>query len=114
MCHHDNLHHLMKATRWKLYNDGEDTWQAMIAACEKAEHSIDLEQLIFVNDEIGKKIIEVCTRKAAQGVHVRFLWDAAGSFNLFGSGLAADLRKKGIDLVFFKTLIPGFFKVPDY
>jgi len=104
----------MKPTRWKLYTDGEDTWQAMIAACEKAEHSIDLEQYIFVNDEIGKKIIDVCVRKAAQGVHVRFLWDAAGSFNLFGSALAGELRTKGIDLVFFKTLIPGFFKVPDY
>jgi cardiolipin synthase len=104
----------MKPTRWKLYNDGEDTWQAMIAACEKAEHGIDLEQYIFVNDEIGKKIIDVCVRKAAEGVHVRFLWDAAGSFNLFGSSLVEDLRKKGIDLVFFKTLVPGFFKVPDY
>ncbi len=111
MIRYDNL---MKPTRWKLYNDAHDTWEAMIAACEKAEHSIDLEQFIFVNDDIGKKIIEVCVRKAAQGVHVRFLWDAAGSFNLFGSGLATDLRKKGIDLVFFKTLIPGFFKVPDY
>ena len=104
----------MTPTRWKLYTDSEDTWQAMIVACEKAEHSIDLEQFIFVNDEAGQKIIDVCVKKAVQGVHVRFLWDAAGSFNLFGSGLAADLRKKGIDLVFFKTLVPGFFKVPDY
>ena len=104
----------MNPTSWKLYTDGEDTWQAMIAACEKAEHSIDLEQYIFVNDEIGAKIIDVCVRKAAQGVHVRFLWDAAGSFNLFGSALATELRAKKIDLIFFKTLIPGFFKVPDY
>jgi len=101
----------MKPTRWKLYTDGEDTWQAMIAACEKAEHSIDLEQYIFVNDEIGKKIIDVCVRKAAQGVHVRFLWDAAGSFNLFGSALAGELRTKGIDLV-SKLSSPVFSKSP--
>jgi cardiolipin synthase len=101
-------------TRWKLYTDGEDTWQAMITACEQAEHSIDLEQFIFVNDAIGQRLIATCAEKARKGVHVRFLWDAAGSFHLFGSGMVNELRKKGIDLVFFKTLIPGFFKVPDY
>jgi cardiolipin synthase len=45
---------------------------------------------------------------------VRFLWDAQGSFSFFGSTLADDLKKKGIDLVFFKTLVPGFFSVHNY
>jgi cardiolipin synthase len=86
----------------------------MLAACKNAKKSIDLEQYIFVDDEIGRQFIDVCIAKAAEGVRVRFLWDAQGSFSFFGSTLAEDLKKKGIDLVFFKTLIPGFFSVHNY
>jgi cardiolipin synthase len=101
-------------TRWKLYTHGQEVWTAMLAACEKAEKSIDLEQFIFVNDVIGKQFMEVCSKKASEGVRVRFLWDAAGSFNFFGSTIADDLKKKGVELVFFKTLVPGFFHLHDY
>ena len=104
----------MSTTRWKLYTGNEEIWEAMLAACEKATKSIDLEQFIFVDDEIGKRFIDVCARKAADGVRVRFLWDAAGSFSFFGSTLADDLKKKGIKLIFFKTLVPGFFNVHNY
>jgi cardiolipin synthase len=101
-------------TRWKLHTHGEEAWTAMLAACEKAERSIDLEQFIFVDDVIGKRFMEVCSRKAGEGVKVRFLWDAAGSFSFFGSTIADNLKKKGVELVFFKTLVPGFFHLHDY
>ncbi|MEI6057930.1 MAG: phospholipase D-like domain-containing protein [bacterium] len=104
----------MSTTRWKLYTGNEEIWEAMLAACEKATKSIDLEQFIFVDDAVGKRFIDVCTQKAADGVRVRFLWDAAGSFSFFGSTLADDLKKKGIKLIFFKTLVPGFFNVHNY
>jgi cardiolipin synthase len=101
-------------TYWKLYTHGEEAWTAMLAACEKAEKSIDLEQFIFVDDAIGRQFMEVCSKKAAKGVKVRFLWDAAGSFNFFGSTIADNLKKKGVELVFFRTLVPGFFRLHNY
>lgn len=104
----------MQTTRWKLYSDSEQAWNAMTAACEKAETSIDLEQFIFVDDAVGQRFIDVCARKAKEGVRIRFLWDAAGSFSFFGSAIADDLKKKGIHLLFFKTLIPGFFSIHNY
>lgn len=91
---------------WKIYRNTEQAWDEMLQACEKAEATIDLEQFIFVNDDIGKKFVEVCERKASQGVKIRFLWDAAGSFSFIGSRIADELDKKGIRLRFFKTLIP--------
>jgi cardiolipin synthase len=103
-----------RATNWKLYTTNEEGWGAMLEACESATISIDLEQFIFVTDDIGKKFIEVCARKAQQGVKVRFLWDAAGSFSFFGSSIVDDLKKKGIELVFFKTLFPNFLSAHDY
>lgn len=104
----------MQTTTWKFYNTGEEAWKAMLEACVNAKKSIDLEQFLFVSDDIGKLFIDVCTQKAQEGVKVRFLWDAAGSFTFFGSSLASDLRKKGIELVFFNTLVPRLLDLHDY
>jgi len=100
-------------TDWKLFRDNKDAWESMIADCEKAKESIVLEQFIFVADEFGQRLIDICTKKASEGVEIRFLWDAAGSFTFWGSNIADDLRKKGIELLFWRTLIPGYFKVPN-
>ncbi len=104
----------MKETSWKLYTSNEETLSSMIEACEHATKTIELEQFIFVADTFGNKLIDVCARKASEGVKVRFIWDAAGSFSFFGAGIIEDLKKKGIELVFFKTLFPAFFDVPNY
>lgn len=101
------------STKWTLYTTNEEAVEAMLVDCAKAQKSIVLEQFIFANDEFGKRIIDVCTERAAHGVSVRFLWDAAGSFTFLGSNIVEDLRKKNISLLFWKTLIPAYFKVPD-
>src|SRR6185369_13280743 len=93
---------------WQLYTENKASWNAMLSALESAKRTIDLEQFIFLKDEIGEKFIEVCARKAKEGVRVRFLWDAAGSFTFFGNSIVEELRKKGIELVFFKKLLPAF------
>lgn len=94
---------------WKFFTKNEDAWDAMLNACANAKKSIDLEQYIFVTDEIGQKFIDICTQKASEGVRVRFLWDAAGSWNLFGQFIISDLSKRGIQVSFFNTLIPRAF-----
>lgn len=101
-------------TPFTLYTTNEEAWDSLLTDCAQAQKSIDLEQFIFVQDDFSQKLIDICVERAAHGVRVRFLWDAAGSFSFFGSTTVEDLRKKGIELVFWKTLIPGFFKVPDY
>lgn len=104
----------MNPTTWQLYTDNPVTWSAMLKACEEAKESIDLENFIFTPDVIGNQFIEVCTRKASEGVKVRFIWDAAGSFTFFSSSIIDELKQKGIELVFFKTLIPSVFKFHKY
>lgn len=99
---------------YKLYTDVPSAWDAMLDACEQARHSIDLEQFIFASDEIGRRFIDVCARKAKEGVTVRFLWDSAGSWSLFATFTADELRRKGIDLVFFNTLVPHLRDIPRY
>lgn len=101
-------------TSWTLYAANEEAWEAMLADCATAKSSIDLEQFIFAADDFGQRLIDVCVERASKGVKVRFLWDAAGSFTVWGSNVANELRDKGIELRFWKTLIPSYFKVPNY
>jgi cardiolipin synthase A/B len=102
-----------KPTSWTLYPSNHEAWEAMLSDCAHATTTIDLEQFIFVKDEFGQRLIDICIERAKVGVKVRFLWDAAGSFTFWGSSIAEDLRNKGIELVFWKTLIPSYFKVPS-
>lgn len=101
---------------YKLYTSNIETIEAMVAECEKAEKTIDLEQFIFINDDYGKRLIDVCEKKAKEGVKVRFIWDAAGSFSLLGLNLnsVSAMKEKGIELVFFKTLSPSVFEAHNY
>jgi cardiolipin synthase A/B len=99
---------------WTLYASNEEVWAAMLADCAAAKTSIVLEQFIFVTDDFGKKFIDVCAERAEGGVEVQFLWDAAFSFSIRGSGIIEELKKKNIKLVFWKTLIPDYSKVPNW
>jgi len=101
-------------TRWTIYATNEDAWNAMLDDCSRAQKSIALEQFIFARDAYGQRLIDVCAERAAAGVDVRFLWDAAGSFSFLGSNIADDLRARHIKLLFWKTLIPGYFKMPNF
>lgn len=101
-------------TNWTLYTSNEEAWNAMLADCAKAEKSIALEQYIFANDDYGKRMIEIVKERAAKGVEVRFLWDAVGSFTFMGSNITEELRRSGVRLLFWRTLIPGFYHVHDF
>lgn len=99
---------------YTLYTDAATAWEAMLTDCKQAKQSIELEQFIFSTDEIGRRFIEVCEQKAREGVRVRFLWDSAGSWSLLGTFTADDLARRGIELVFFNTLIPHILDILRY
>ena len=101
-------------TTWKFYRSNPEAWEAMLDACRQATVSIDFEIFIFTADEIGRRFIDVCAEAASRGVRVRFIWDAAGSFTFFKTGSIDELRKKGIELIFFKDLLPSIFRLHDY
>jgi cardiolipin synthase A/B len=97
----------MMKTNWQIYTNVNDAWDAMLTACQEAQTSIDLEQFIFLNDEIGSKFLEVCRAKAEEGVKVRLLCDAAGSFSFFASSFLKSLKSPNFEVAFFNSFIPG-------
>jgi cardiolipin synthase len=94
-------------TTWRFYRWSKDAWNGMLEALESAEHSIDFEQYYFVDLSeglIGHRFLEVLERKARQGVKVRLLLDATGSWEFYRSPAVNDLKQAGIDVEFHSTL----------
>lgn len=96
----------MSSQSAKFYLYSRDTWDAMLEVCAKAEQTIDLEQFIFCDDDIGRRFVEVLREKARQGVKVRVLCDAVGSWRLLTSSLPALMRRDKIEIRFLNVVSP--------
>lgn len=87
-------------TATKTLTNGEETFEHIIKELKKARHHIHLEYYIIRDDHIGNKIKNILIEKAQQGVTVRFLFDAVGSWKLKKKYIN-DLRDAGIEIVKF-------------
>ena len=79
----------------ELLINGEEKFPAVIGALEAAKEFIHIEYYIFDDDEIGRTIIELLKRKAAEGVTVRFIYDDFGS-NDINDDLLREMREAGV------------------
>ena len=66
----------------RILNDGPDTFEAIFEACENAEKYIHLQYYIFIDGQLADRFITLFERKIAQGVKVRLIYDALGSWDL--------------------------------
>lgn len=97
-----------------VLDDGQDAFAALLAAIESAEHSIDLEYYIFLDDAIGQQFCDAVERKAEQGVRVRLLVDGFGS-RKFARTRLLQLVARGVEgRVFFPIEFPWFTSTLNY
>lgn len=61
------------------FNNGEDKFDALIADIRRAKKFIHLEYYIWRGDGLGRRLVEELTKKAAEGVEVRLLYDGMGN-----------------------------------
>lgn len=73
---------LTTGNKLRILKDGHETFKAIFAAIEKAQHHIHLEYYIFANDSIGKKLTDLLLKKRAEGIEVRIIVDDVGSWSL--------------------------------
>jgi cardiolipin synthase len=78
----------------------------MYADCVAAHESIDIEQYIFGMDKIGARFAEMLKRKSREGVKIRMICDAVGSFDLLNSVTERSLSVGGIEIKFFNPIQP--------
>jgi len=80
----------------RLHN-GNNAFASLIGRLQSARKSIHLEYYIFKDDRIGQAICNILMRKARNGVEVRMICDAVGSWHLSRRTIRL-LRASGVDL----------------
>lgn len=84
----------------RLLHNGEETYDAMLAAIAAARHHIHLASYIFDPDGTGKMFRDALLEKARSGVKVRLLLDSVGSARL-RDRFFADLVAAGGEVAWF-------------
>jgi len=87
-----------------LFTSGEKAYVALLDLIDTATKSIDVSTFILGNDETGAAILAALTRKAKQGVRVRLLLDALGSFRVSKKMLAPLLAQGGANAFFMPMM----------
>ena len=85
---------------------GEDKFESLLRELEKAEKYIYLEYFIVDEGLMWGKILEILTRKAAQGVDVRLMYDGTCEFALLPRSYPRRLRALGIQCKVFSPVTP--------
>ncbi|MCK0472617.1 cardiolipin synthase [Halalkalibacter sp. APA_J-10(15)] len=91
------------ASETKVLTDGKETFTHILQSLKLAEHHIHLEYYIVRHDKIGQEIKEILIEKAKEGVEVRFLYDAVGSWAL-SRVYIEELRAGGVEVEAFSPV----------
>ncbi|NJN80304.1 MAG: hypothetical protein HC797_07440 [Anaerolineales bacterium] len=91
---------LTSNNRLEILQDAPEKYPRLLADMEQARHSIHLEYFIWQVDEFTKKVKELLIKKAQDGVEVRILYDAVGSFPTFPfkQSYLRELRQAGVQI----------------
>jgi cardiolipin synthase len=90
----------------EVLSNGVQTFSRIMKSLNNAEETINFEYFIIKDDGLGNKIKDILIRKAHEGVKVRIIYDAVGSWRL-GKTFKEELRVAGIELYpFFPVAFP--------
>jgi cardiolipin synthase len=85
---------LHEATRIEVLTNGENFYEAQLAAIRQAKRSINLEAYIFQKGVVTRRFVDAMTERARNGVKVNIVLDAIGSFATWNSYFK-DLKEAG-------------------
>jgi len=91
-----------RGNRVNLLVNGDCIFREIFDAVDRAEHYILIQFYTVRDDRLGRELLTRLAKKACQGVHVYFLYDAIGSFSLTRRYLK-QCRKSGIQIEAFRT-----------
>ncbi|WP_062352368.1 cardiolipin synthase [Bacillus kwashiorkori] len=89
-----------------IFTDGRDKFNRLFHDIREAKDHIHMQYYIFRDDEMGKKLIDLLTEKAKQGVTVRILYDEMGSRRIRKRSFNKLIKAGGMVEVFFPSKIP--------
>ncbi|RKD71306.1 cardiolipin synthase [Sinobaca qinghaiensis] len=90
--------------RISLLHDGNQKFNKMMEDMQQARTEINIQYFIIKRDPLGRKLLDILTEKAREGVKVRILYDGIGSMHLKSSDFEELASYKGEVRVFFPSL----------
>ena len=97
-----------------VLTNGMSKFNRLIGCIERAKEHIHIEYFIIKDDQIGNEIRRLLIEKAKQGVKVRVIYDAVGSFRLSNYYIDS-LKKAGAEIFpFFPVAFPLFSRDLNY
>lgn len=97
--------HVYRGNRVELLRNGDEVFPAMLWAIQNARGSILLEVYRIFNDSVGQRFADALAEKARQGVCVRLLYDAVGSWET-NKFFFDRLRQAGARTAEFNSVLP--------
>ena len=92
-----------------LYIKTAAAWDAMYEDCRQAKSYIRMEQYIFLDDQAGRRFLQLFCSKLQQGVRVNLLFDSIGSMGMASSPLVQKIRELGGTVNFYNPV--GLFNI---
>ncbi|WP_408007583.1 cardiolipin synthase [Pseudalkalibacillus sp. A8] len=92
----------------EVLRNGDQKFPRLLSQLKIAKDYIHMEYYIFRSDDIGREIIDVLCEKAAEGVEVRFIYDAIGSLKLSDRDVSR-MKEAGVQVHSFLPIRKGFF-----
>lgn len=90
----------------QILHNGQATFEAILEALSHARSHIHLEYYVYEDDNIGNQIKDILIRKAREGLEIRLIIDAIGSWSLSKSFLKK-ISQAGIQVgVFMPVRFP--------
>lgn len=89
-----------------IFNDGHEKFESLIKDLEMATDHIHIQYYIFRLDGLGKRIRDVLTKKAKEGVEVRLLFDDMGSRGVYKRHFQELIHYGGKVEAFFPSILP--------
>jgi cardiolipin synthase len=89
----------------EIYTSGLAKFDALIKSLRSAKKFIHMEYYIFRNDTIGKIILQILEKKAAEGVEIKLIYDAIGAVNLSSYSFHKLKKNKGKVAPFFPSFL---------
>lgn len=101
-----NQAQLSRDNRVQVFTSGDDMFAALLEAIRGAREHIHLEYYIIRDDALGSAVLDALSKKAAEGVIVRFLYDAVGCNKVRSSFFSPLLDAGGEVASFFPAILP--------
>lgn len=93
-------------TRTKYYPLGDDCFEDLLAALNRAKRYIFIEYFIIEEGKLWNSVLQILREKAANGVEVRVIYDDVGSIFTLPADYPARLEKMGIHCRVFNRMVP--------